>query len=427
MKILRASIFIFLMLITTLSAKRLPVDQLSADSGDFAAHEIALIGKFSLVDVGTYIDDVVCKVEDNAGSPTELYYHTDRQFNVRGLTDTNGDVVELYAYTVYGKQTVMDATGVVHAGSDFDNLYGFTGRYKDSETGLWYFRARYFDDELGRFISRDPLGFVDGFGLYNGYFASGFGLDPSGLSEGAYIDNKGMVNTKGDVRIRKAKLKDYVDLNKDPFSKQHRYSHPRRPSLIDGLRGLEQGFTLLEKKCEKRYKIKDPCCTVEKCKKEARAIIDQLKIVWFLNYGYRKGQKGGSGNSESGNSVGCFLCWDWSNMFYNVSKDLKLKCFSIENNVSSQRGSTATHWFLDVYAYQVKNDDYRVTFDDGFLKKGFAHEGKFPNGKSGYYEDKNLSEEDKKKKRLDLFKYYRNKDVNREYYKLVKEKVGTIK
>ena len=45
---------------------------------------------------------------------------------------------------------------------------------------LWYFRARYFSDEMGRFISRDPLGYVDGMSLYNGYFAERFWLDPSG-------------------------------------------------------------------------------------------------------------------------------------------------------------------------------------------------------------------------------------------------------
>ena len=53
---------------------------------------------------------------------------------------------------------------------------------------VWYFRARYFSDELGRFISRDPLGFVDGYGLYNGYFAQRFLVDPSGkyTSTGGY-------------------------------------------------------------------------------------------------------------------------------------------------------------------------------------------------------------------------------------------------
>ena len=42
------------------------------------------------------------------------------------------------------------------------------------------YRARYFSTDMGRFVSRDPLGYVDGFGLYNGYFAERLLLDPSG-------------------------------------------------------------------------------------------------------------------------------------------------------------------------------------------------------------------------------------------------------
>ncbi len=124
----------------------------------------------------SYIDDVVAKIE--SGSP--IYYHSDRQFNVRGLTNLSGNIVELYSYTPYGKQTILTATGTEINESAYNNCYGYTGRYLDEETGLWYFRARYFDNELGRFISRDPLGFVDGMSLYNGYFATGFGVDPSG-------------------------------------------------------------------------------------------------------------------------------------------------------------------------------------------------------------------------------------------------------
>ena len=178
------------MLITILSAKRLPVNQLSGDRVDVTLHEMPLIGKFSSVDVVTYVDDIICKVEDISGSPTPLYYHSERQFNVRGLTDSTGAVKELYAYSVYGKQTVMDATGVVLAGTAEDNNYGFTGRYLDAESDLWYFRARYFSDELGRFISRDPLGYIDGMSLYGGYFASGFGLDPWGLSKCDVLKNQ---------------------------------------------------------------------------------------------------------------------------------------------------------------------------------------------------------------------------------------------
>ena len=42
--------------------------------------------------------------------------------------------------------------------------------------------GRMFDPEVGRFISRDPLGYVDGMSLYNGYFAERFNVDPSGHS-----------------------------------------------------------------------------------------------------------------------------------------------------------------------------------------------------------------------------------------------------
>ena len=108
------------------------------------------------------------------------YHHTDRQYNVRGLTNSRGDIVELYNYSVYGKRTVIDKLGNTLARSAYNNNYGFTGRYIDEETGLWYFRARYYSDELGRFISRDPLGYVDGMSLYAGYFAQRFEMDPSG-------------------------------------------------------------------------------------------------------------------------------------------------------------------------------------------------------------------------------------------------------
>ena len=60
-----------------------------------------------------------------------------------------------------------------------ENLAPGTWEQKHLNT-LWYFRARYFSDEMGRFISRDPLGYVDGFSLYGGSFAERFKLDPSG-------------------------------------------------------------------------------------------------------------------------------------------------------------------------------------------------------------------------------------------------------
>ncbi len=50
----------------------------------------------------------------------------------------------------------------VTSGSALGNLFGYQGRNLDPETGLIYFRNRYYDPQLGRFISADPKGYVDG-------------------------------------------------------------------------------------------------------------------------------------------------------------------------------------------------------------------------------------------------------------------------
>lgn len=43
-----------------------------------------------------------------------------------------------------------------------DFRFGYTGRERDEETGLYYYRARYFDPAPGTFVSEDPLGFGAG-------------------------------------------------------------------------------------------------------------------------------------------------------------------------------------------------------------------------------------------------------------------------
>jgi len=49
----------------------------------------------------------------------------------------------------------------------------------NKEDGLLFARARYFSPTLGRWISRDPAGYVDGYSLYNGYFVPN-AMDPEG-------------------------------------------------------------------------------------------------------------------------------------------------------------------------------------------------------------------------------------------------------
>ena len=64
------------------------------------------------------------------------------------------------------------------------NYYTFTGRRYDPESELMYYRNRYYSPELGRFVSRDPMDYIDGTHLY-AYVGSrpASYWDPFGLSK----------------------------------------------------------------------------------------------------------------------------------------------------------------------------------------------------------------------------------------------------
>jgi len=106
---------------------------------------------------GTYIDEPLAMVT-SAGTQ---YYHQSRIYSVMALSNQSGQLAERYGYTPYGKRRVVSPGGVTLAASAVGNQVGFTGRYHDGETQLTYFRARYQDAELGRFVGRDPIGMGD--------------------------------------------------------------------------------------------------------------------------------------------------------------------------------------------------------------------------------------------------------------------------
>jgi RHS repeat-associated protein len=75
-------------------------------------------------------------------------YLVDGQGSTIALADENGNVVQRYSYDAFGTPTV---TGSV------PNPFTYTGREYDAASGLYYYRARYYDPTLGRFISEDPV------------------------------------------------------------------------------------------------------------------------------------------------------------------------------------------------------------------------------------------------------------------------------
>ncbi|PCJ53306.1 MAG: hypothetical protein COA79_22940, partial [Planctomycetota bacterium] len=110
----------------------------------------------------------------------DYYYLVDYRYSVIALSDSSGNIVERYEYTPFGERTVTDNTYIIITSGFIGNDYGFTGRRHDVETGIMYFRARYYSGKLGRFLSRDPKQFIDGMSLHRGYFGVNF-ADPFGL------------------------------------------------------------------------------------------------------------------------------------------------------------------------------------------------------------------------------------------------------
>ncbi|MFQ5873861.1 MAG: RHS repeat-associated core domain-containing protein, partial [Dehalococcoidia bacterium] len=87
-----------------------------------------------------------------------FFYHVDALGSVWDLTDSTGTIARSYTYDSFGQ--LLAQTGTLA------NPYTYTARELDPETGLYYYRARYYDPTIGRFLQEDPLGLAGGINLY---------------------------------------------------------------------------------------------------------------------------------------------------------------------------------------------------------------------------------------------------------------------
>lgn len=132
---------------------------------------------------GASTDELLAGYSVGTGSGTLVpaIYHHDHLTSVTGVSTHDGHVKESVRYGAWGN--VLSSTGASA------NRLRYTGREYDADTQLYYYRARYYDPGLGRFISEDPLGFDAGDSNFYVYVRNNpvNATDPSGLIDIVYF------------------------------------------------------------------------------------------------------------------------------------------------------------------------------------------------------------------------------------------------
>ena len=105
----------------------------------------------------TYLNDLGADRHLRQTSPTGVsYFLTDHLGSTSALTDASGTLIEQTTYDSFGNGPNSTRT-----------RYGFTGRERDPDTGLYSYRSRWYDPGVGRFVSQDPIRLLGGINWYD--------------------------------------------------------------------------------------------------------------------------------------------------------------------------------------------------------------------------------------------------------------------
>ncbi|MEC7525409.1 MAG: DUF6531 domain-containing protein [Myxococcota bacterium] len=187
--------------------------------GDDLLHEIEVGGRTRTwhydpevacpiaVDDGT---EVLSVVVDHLGVPTDLY-------------DERGERVVQMSLDIYGRASFT-------LGSTADCPWRWPGQYEDEETGLYYNRWRYYDPEVGSYLSPDPLGLAGGLRFY-AYVADPLvGTDPFGLFDEFEVAPYGDSGHTGD-KLDADELLGSVWLREHGYGSRSQYVGARNPAI----------------------------------------------------------------------------------------------------------------------------------------------------------------------------------------------------
>lgn len=103
---------------------------------------------------GALLDEVVA-ADEGVGGALRSYLYMDRMGSTVAVADAAGAMTARYTYGPFGEPNTTDGMPI-----------RYTGRPLDPDTGLYYYRARWYSPNLGRFLTPDPIDIGDGLQLY---------------------------------------------------------------------------------------------------------------------------------------------------------------------------------------------------------------------------------------------------------------------
>ncbi|KAF0812123.1 putative deoxyribonuclease RhsC [Andreprevotia sp. IGB-42] len=138
---------------------------------------------------------------------TVYWFHANPTGAPEELTDRNGRVVWQARYQSWGNLALEQQPADEYAVTKLQNDLRYPGQYHDRETGLHYNTFRYYDPDIGRFTTEDPIGLNGGLNLYQ-YGPNPFAwIDPWGwVCKSAFSGNRGRNKAMHDLKRNGFKL-----------------------------------------------------------------------------------------------------------------------------------------------------------------------------------------------------------------------------
>jgi len=115
---------------------------------------------------GPGIDNLLALTVHTGATARTYYAIKDHLGSVQALVDASGNIAEQYRFDAWGRTTVYDGVGNPLTQSAVGNRYVWQGREISWATGLYYFRARWYDPVTGRWLSNDPISISGGLNQY---------------------------------------------------------------------------------------------------------------------------------------------------------------------------------------------------------------------------------------------------------------------